>query len=91
MTTEARRIGALIPPVNVTGEPELSRWAPAGVIIERLETELGKPGVTSNQSPLWLGVRALGVTAPVPGAGRLLAGPFAPGVGALAPPGEHRA
>jgi hypothetical protein len=41
--------------------------------------------------PLWLGLRALGVTAPVPGAGRLLAGPFAPGVGALAQPREHRA
>jgi len=47
--------------------------------------------VTSNQATLWLGLRALGVTAPVPGAGRLLAGPFAPGAGALAQPGEHRA
>jgi maleate cis-trans isomerase len=55
-------------------------------IIERLETELGKPVVTSNQATLWLGLRALGVTAAVPGAGRLLAGPFTPGAGALARP-----
>ena len=64
---------------------------PTAPIIERLETELGKPVVTSNQATLWLGLRALGVMAAVPGAGRLLAGPFAPGAGALAQPGEHRA
>lgn len=60
-------------------------------IIERLETELGKPVVTSNQATLWLGLRALGVTAPVAGAGQLLAGASAPGGGALVPPGERRA
>ena len=27
------RIGVLIPPVNVTVEPEFNRWAPAGVTI----------------------------------------------------------
>jgi arylmalonate decarboxylase len=59
-------------------------------IIERLEAELSKPVVTSNQATLWLGLRALGVTAAVPDAGRLLAGPFGPGAGALAQPGEHR-
>jgi arylmalonate decarboxylase len=59
-------------------------------IIERLETELGKPVVTSNQATLWLGLRALGVTTAVPGAGRLLADPIAPADGALAQPGEHR-
>ena len=60
-------------------------------IIERLETELGKPVVTSNQATLWLGLRALGVTAAVPGAGRLLAEPFVPAADALAHPGEHPA
>jgi maleate cis-trans isomerase len=55
-------------------------------IIERLETELGKPVVTSNQATLWLGLRALGVTTAVPGAGRLLAGPYTPGADALARP-----
>jgi arylmalonate decarboxylase len=64
---------------------------PTARIIERLETELGKPVVTSNQATLWLGLHALGVTAAVPGAGRLLAGSFAPGAGVLAQPGEHRA
>jgi len=64
---------------------------PTAPIIDRLESELGKPVVTSNQATLWLGLRALGVTAAVPGAGRLLAGSYAPGPGTLVQPGEHRA
>ena len=64
---------------------------PTAPVIERLEAELGKPVVTSNQSTLWLGLRALGVTAAVPGAGRLLAGPYAPGADVLAQPGDRRA
>ncbi|HEX6212429.1 MAG TPA: hypothetical protein VF136_16735 [Methylomirabilota bacterium] len=63
---------------------------PTAPIIERLETELGKPVVTSNQATLWLGLRALCVTAAVPGAGRLLAGAFTPGTTVLTHPGEHR-
>ena len=64
---------------------------PTAPIIERLENELGKPVVTSNQATLWLGLRALSVTAAVSGAGRLLAGPFTPGAAVLVHPGEHRA
>jgi maleate cis-trans isomerase len=64
---------------------------PTAAIIERLETNLGKPVVTSNQATLWLGLRALGVMAAVPGAGRLLAGTAAPGADVLAQPGERRA
>jgi maleate cis-trans isomerase len=64
---------------------------PTAPIIDRLESELGKPVVTSNQATLWLGLRALGMTAAVPGAGRLLAGSYEPGPGTLAHPGETRA
>jgi maleate cis-trans isomerase len=64
---------------------------PTAPIIERLETELRKPVVTSNQATLWLGLHALGVTVAVPGAGRLLAGSYEPGPGTLAQPGETRA
>lgn len=62
---------------------------PTAGIIGRLEAELGKPVVTSNQATLWLGLRSLGVTAAVPDAGRLLAGPFVPDPGALAPARER--
>ena len=33
MTTEAKRLGALIPPMNITVEPEFNRWAPEGVTV----------------------------------------------------------
>ena len=60
---------------------------PTAPIIERLESELGKPVVTSNQATLWLGLRALGISAVVPGAGRLLREPFVPDADALTHPG----
>jgi maleate isomerase len=34
MTSGEKRIGVLIPPVNVTVEPELNRWAPPGVTVD---------------------------------------------------------
>ena len=36
-------------------------------VIERLETELGKPVITSNQAALWCALRELGITASGPG------------------------
>ena len=42
-------------------------------IIERLEREIGCPIVTSNQALLWASLRALGVTEPIGGLGKLLA------------------
>ena len=42
-------------------------------IIDRLERELGKPVVTSNQASMWLALRRIGVMTPVPGGGRLMA------------------
>ena len=33
MTKEWNRFGALIPPVNITVEPEFNEWAPEGVTI----------------------------------------------------------
>jgi maleate isomerase len=43
-------------------------------IIDRLEQAIGKPVVTSNQAILFTAMQALGMTDPVPGFGRLLAG-----------------
>lgn len=40
-------------------------------IIDRLETELGKPVLTSNQCGLWGSLRAIGVNDFIPGLGRL--------------------
>ena len=37
-----------------------------------IEARIGKPVVTSNQSTIWASLRALGVTEPVKGFGRLL-------------------
>ena len=42
-------------------------------LIERLEDELGKPVVTSNQATFWRCLRAMGSTMTVGGCGRLLA------------------
>ena len=39
---------------------------------EELERRTGKPVVTSNQAAIWASLRALGLTAPIPGFGRLL-------------------
>src|SRR6266566_173572 len=36
-------------------------------VIERLENELGKPVITSNQAALWCALRELGIHAPGPG------------------------
>jgi len=44
----------------------------AAAIIERLEAEVGKPVVTSNQATFWACLRELGINEPVPGAGKLL-------------------
>jgi maleate isomerase len=41
-------------------------------IIDRLERQIGCPVVTSNQALLWASLRALGITAPMPGFGKLL-------------------
>lgn len=41
-------------------------------VIEEIESALGKPVVTSNQSALWNALRTVGIGEPVPGLGRLL-------------------
>ena len=46
---------------------------PTAGIVERLEHDLGKPVVTSQAATLWHALRAVGVTDPVRGHGRLLA------------------
>jgi maleate cis-trans isomerase len=40
--------------------------------VAAIEARIGKPAVTSNQSTIWASLRALGVTQPVKGFGRLL-------------------
>jgi maleate cis-trans isomerase len=40
--------------------------------VEEIERRIGKPVVTSNQAAIWASLRAVGVTAPIPGFGRLL-------------------
>jgi maleate cis-trans isomerase len=40
--------------------------------VEELERRTGKPVVTSNQAAIWAALRALGLTAPIAGFGRLL-------------------
>ncbi len=40
-------------------------------IIDRLEREIGRPVVSSNQALLWASLRALGVTEPIGGLGKL--------------------
>jgi maleate cis-trans isomerase len=41
-------------------------------VLERLEFELGKPVISSNQACLWRALRLAGVSDPAPGFGRLL-------------------
>jgi maleate cis-trans isomerase len=48
---------------------------PTAGIIERLERDLGKPVVTSQQAALWRALRLAGLADPVPGFGRLLREP----------------
>jgi maleate cis-trans isomerase len=50
---------------------------PTAGIIERLERDLGKPVVTSQQASLWRALRLAGITDAVPGFGRLLREPGA--------------
>jgi arylmalonate decarboxylase len=42
-------------------------------MIERLETEFGKPVVTSNQATLWRCLQQIGFAGAIKGYGRLLA------------------
>ena len=48
---------------------------PTAGIIERLELDLGKPVVTSQQASLWRALRLAGIADPVAGFGRLLREP----------------
>jgi maleate cis-trans isomerase len=48
---------------------------PTAGIIERLERDLGKPVVTSQQASLWRALRMAGITDAVAGFGRLLREP----------------
>ena len=48
---------------------------PTADIIERLEQEVGKPVVTSNQATFWQALRRMGVDEAVPHCGRLLSQP----------------
>lgn len=41
-------------------------------LVDRLEHDLGKPVVTSNQASMWLALRMIGVTQRIPGGGRLM-------------------
>ncbi|MEO5702213.1 MAG: hypothetical protein ABIS17_02510, partial [Casimicrobiaceae bacterium] len=41
-------------------------------VVARLEAELGKPVITSNQATFWQALRATGYVAPVQGYGTLL-------------------
>lgn len=41
-------------------------------VIEKIETAVGKPVVTSNQAALWCALRTLGIEDDVPGLGRLM-------------------
>jgi maleate cis-trans isomerase len=43
--------------------------------IAAIEARTGKPAVSSNQSTIWTALRAIGVTRPIPGFGRLLENP----------------
>jgi len=45
-------------------------------IIERLEQDLGKPVITSNQATMWYGLRSMGVDDVVHNAGKLLTMPL---------------
>jgi maleate isomerase len=54
--------------ISGTGLPTLG-------IIERLERELGKPVVTSQQASLWRALRLARIADPVTGFGRLLREP----------------
>ncbi len=47
-------------------------------VIQRLEDELGKPVITSNQACFWACLRRLGLRDPVQGYGRLLSHCLAP-------------
>ncbi|AOB26068.1 maleate cis-trans isomerase family protein [Bordetella bronchiseptica] len=47
-------------------------------MIERIENELGKPVVTSNQATFWACLRLLGLSCAIPGYGRLLTDCLAP-------------
>ena len=42
--------------------------------VDRLEKETGKPAVTANQATVWAAFRAVGVTEPIKGYGRLMEG-----------------
>jgi maleate isomerase len=42
-------------------------------IIEKLERDRGRPVLTSNQALLWASLRALGVSEPIGGLGKLMA------------------
>ncbi len=46
-------------------------WRSVEAVAE-LERRLGKPVVTSNQASIWMSFRALGLTTPIKGFGRLL-------------------
>ena len=46
---------------------------PTAGIVERLESDLGKPVVTSQAATLWYALRTVGIKRPVQGFGRLLA------------------
>jgi len=54
--------------ISGTGLPTLG-------IIDRLERDLGKPVVTSQQASLWRALRLIGIADPVTGYGRLLREP----------------
>lgn len=48
---------------------------PTAGVLERLERELGKPALSSNQAMLWRALRLAGIETPVAGFGRLLREP----------------
>ena len=69
MTTMSprKRIGVMIPSTNTTCEADFQMTVPRDVI----EARTGKPAVSSTQSTIWTALRALGITRPITGFGRL--------------------
>jgi maleate cis-trans isomerase len=63
-----KRIGVMIPSTNTTCQADFQMTVPRNVT----EARTGKPAVSSNQSTIWTALRALGITRPITGFGRLL-------------------
>ncbi len=66
------RLGILVPSRVLPIEPEFYLMRPVG-IIQKLEQDLGKPVISSNQACFWHTLRLAGVKEKIEGYGTLLA------------------